>query len=139
LKKQLPNAIFLGWIDAKKLPEIYSSADLLILPSKFDTFSCVVLEALSCGLPVVAYKSKGPKDIITENCGYVASGKSDMVKSCIHYFQNEVVQEEMKANTILRAKAYNKGIILKELLENTGLEKFKTFEPKLTPELFPTL
>jgi glycosyltransferase involved in cell wall biosynthesis len=139
LKKQLPNAIFLGWIDAKKLPEIYSSADLLILPSKFDTFSCVVLEALSCGLPVVAYKSKGPKDIITENCGYVAAGKTDMVKSCMHYFQNEDVQEEMKANAILRAKAYNKGIILKELLENTGLEKFKTFEPKLTPELFPTL
>ena len=139
LKKQLPNAIFLGWIDAKKLPEIYSSADLLILPSKFDTFSCVVLEALSCGLPVVAYKAKGPKDIITESCGYVAAGKTDMVKSCMHYFQNEDVQEEMKANAILRAKAYNKGIILKELLENTGLEKFKTFEPKLTPELFPTL
>jgi glycosyltransferase involved in cell wall biosynthesis len=139
LKKQLPNAIFLGWVDAKKLPEIYSSADLLILPSKFDTFSCVVLEALSCGLPVVAYKSKGPKDIITDNCGYVAAGKTDMAKSCIHYFQNEEVQEEMKANAILRAKAYNKGIILKELLENTGLEKFKTFEPKLIPELFPTL
>jgi glycosyltransferase involved in cell wall biosynthesis len=99
----------------------------------------VELEALSCGLPVVAYKSKGPKDIITENCGYVASGKSDMVKSCIHFFQNENMQEEMKANAIIRAKEYNKGIILKELLENSGLETFKTFEPKLTPELFPTL
>ncbi len=121
LKKQLPNAIFLGWVDAKKLPEIYSSADLLILPSKFDTFSCVVLEALSCGLPVVAYNAKGPKDIIKENCGYLAAGKSDMIKNCIHFFHNETLQTEMKENAILRAKDFNKGIILKELLENTGL------------------
>ena len=126
LKKQLPNAIFLGWIDANKLPEIYSSADLLILPSKFDTFSCVVLEALSCGLPVVAYKAKGPKDIITENCGYLAAGKSEMIKSCIHFFQNESLQDEMKENAIQRATDFNKGIILKDLLEDTGLEKFRT-------------
>ena len=139
LKKQLPNAIFLGWVDAVKLPEIYSSADLLILPSKFDTFSCVVLEAMSCGLPVIAYKAKGPKDIITENTGYLASGKSEMVKHAIHFFQNKEAQAEMKVNAINRGKEFNKGIILKELLENTELEKFKTFEHKSVPELFPIL
>lgn len=126
LKKQLPNAVFLGWVDAKKLPEIYSSADLLILPSKFDTFSCVVLEAMSCGLPVIAYKSKGPKDIITENAGYLATGKSEMIKQAIHFFENENLQSEIKQNAINRAKDYNKGIILKELLENIGLEKFRS-------------
>jgi glycosyltransferase involved in cell wall biosynthesis len=125
LKEKLPNALFMGWVPSEKLPEIYSSADLLILPSKFDTFSCVVLEALSCGLPVLAYKSKGPKDIITENCGYLATGKNEMIRNCIlHFSVNENISE-MRHSAMLRAKDYNKGIILKELLENTGLEKFR--------------
>jgi hypothetical protein len=45
----------------------------------------------------------------------------------------------MKVNAINRGKEFNKGIILKELLENTELEKFKTFEHKSVPELFPIL
>jgi glycosyltransferase involved in cell wall biosynthesis len=139
LKKEIPNATFLGWVDAKNLPEIYSSADLLILPSKFDTFSCVVLEAMSCGLPVIAYKSKGPKDIITENSGFLATGKSEMVKHAIHYFQNELEHAKIKENALNRAKAYNKGVILKELLENTGLETFKTVEHIVDSQLYPAL
>ena len=54
LKSAFPEAEFTGWVDHGKLPEIYYAADLLVFPSRFDTFSCVVLESLSCGLPVIA-------------------------------------------------------------------------------------
>jgi hypothetical protein len=33
MKKQLPDEIFIGWVDHKNLPEVYSSADMLVLPS----------------------------------------------------------------------------------------------------------
>jgi glycosyltransferase involved in cell wall biosynthesis/SAM-dependent methyltransferase len=38
--------------------------DLLILPSRSETFGCVLAEALSCGKPVVATRCGGPEDIV---------------------------------------------------------------------------
>ncbi|MFZ4399174.1 MAG: glycosyltransferase [Bacteroidales bacterium] len=123
LKKALPEAIFLGWIDHEKLPNIYSSADLLILPSKFDTFSCVVLEALSCGLPVIAYNIKGPKDIIEDNKnGFLVSNTDDMSKNIIYYFNDISIQKSFKKSALDRSKNYNKTSILDKFLKDVELQ-----------------
>ncbi|MFZ4411711.1 MAG: glycosyltransferase [Bacteroidales bacterium] len=123
LKKALPEAIYLGWMDHDKLPGIYSSADLLILPSKFDTFSCVVLEALSCGLPVIAYNTKGPKDIIEDNKnGFLVSNTDDMASNIIYYFNDISIQKSFKKAAIERSKNYNKSYILDQFLKDVELQ-----------------
>ena len=122
LKAALPNAKFLGWIKHDDLPKIYAAADLLVLPSKFDTFSCVVLESLSCGLPVIAYKTKGPKDIIQhEENGYVVSSRNEMARSINEYFANEEQQAAFKASAIERAKYFAKDRIMKDFLKDVEL------------------
>ncbi len=122
LKQEIPDAIFLGWVDNDKLPEIYSSADLLILPTRFDTFSCVTLEAMSCGLPVIAYNTKGPKDIIVHNeSGYLASSKSEMANYIQEFFDNPEKQNSFKTNAIQRSKDYSKIRIVDQLIEDLEL------------------
>ena len=122
LKKEIPDALFMGWVDHNNLPLIYSSADLLILPSKFDTFSCVVLEAMSCGLPVVAYRSKGPKDIIQHlKNGYLASNKNEMIYRITEFFNNEKIQKSFKEKAIERAQFYHPDKILESFLHNIEL------------------
>jgi len=119
LKEKLPNAYFTGWVERKQLPEIYSSADLLVLPSKFDTFSMVVLEAMSCGLPVTTYNTKGPKDIIqNRKNGFVCNGKSEIIKSIKEYFSNTKLQSGMKTEAIFRASQYNSKKIIDELMKD---------------------
>lgn len=124
LRKALPEAIFLGWVDHEELPVIYSAADLLILPSKFDTFSVAVLESLSCGLPVAAYKTKGPKDIIKhrEN-GYLVTSGDDMVQSVTEYFTNRNSERSFRLAAVETAKRYARHEILNRFLRVTGLDR----------------
>ena len=122
LKRKMPDAVFLGWIDPSALPAIYSSADLLVLPSRFDTFSCAVIEALACGLPVVAYNSKGPKDIVQNGVnGYLVPDRESMINAINNYFNNPFAQKEMPSAAIKRSKDYLPDPIIYDLLVNTGL------------------
>ena len=45
---------FIGRIEHKNLPPYYSAADVLVVPSYYESFGLVGLESLACGTPVVA-------------------------------------------------------------------------------------
>jgi glycosyltransferase involved in cell wall biosynthesis len=45
---------FLGFVNQSQLPAVYSSADVMVLPSDYEPFAVVVNEAMCCGCPVVA-------------------------------------------------------------------------------------
>lgn len=122
LKQLLPEATFLGWVEQKQLLDLYSSADLLLLPSRFDTFSCVVLEAMSCGLPVIAYNTKGPKDIISDGKnGFLAENKEDFSRKAIHYLNQEGLHKKIRQAARLRSKDYDAVTIVNQLLIDTQL------------------
>jgi glycosyltransferase involved in cell wall biosynthesis len=121
LKKEIPNAIFEGWVQQDKLSLMYSSADLLVLPSRFDTFAMVVLEALSCGLPVIAYNTKGPKDIIRHNqCGFLVENPTEMQEQIVQFLQSEN-KAAFKAEAAKRATAYRPDAIIAELMRDVGM------------------
>jgi glycosyltransferase involved in cell wall biosynthesis len=57
---------FLGFVNQKQLPSIYTAADLMVLPSVYDAFGVVVNEAMLCGCAVVASDHVGAaRDLIT--------------------------------------------------------------------------
>ena len=64
LAKQFPNVKFLGWRFGEELAKAYSSADVLVFPSRTDTFGMVMIEANACGTPIAAYNVCGPVDIV---------------------------------------------------------------------------
>jgi glycosyltransferase involved in cell wall biosynthesis len=45
---------FLGFVNQTQLPAIYTSSDLMVLPSEYEPFAVVVNESMCCGCPVVA-------------------------------------------------------------------------------------
>jgi len=122
LKEKLPEGVFLGWVNHAELPAVYSSADILILPSRFDTFGCVVLEAMSCGCPVAAYDTKGPRDILEHGeSGYLATTQEQMIADVKKYLLSNDLQNKLKHSAIKRAKKFNANTIVNDLMKNVGL------------------
>lgn len=63
--------------NVKELAELYSAADVLVNPTREDTFPTVNIEALACGTPVVTFRSGGSPECIDESCGVVVE-KNDV-------------------------------------------------------------
>lgn len=59
------------------LREYYSSADVLLFPSTAENFPLVILEAMACGLQIVAFDVGGVKEaIVSKEYGYLAMQKN---------------------------------------------------------------
>lgn len=50
---------FLGPVDQKDLPDYYAAADVCAMPSFYESFGMVAIEAMACGTPVVASRAGG--------------------------------------------------------------------------------
>lgn len=64
LAARYPQASFLGALHGADLAAAYAGADVLVFPSRTDTFGLVMIEALASGTPVAAYPVRGPLDVI---------------------------------------------------------------------------
>lgn len=69
LAERHPQVVFTGKLTGSALRDAYRSADVLVFPSRTDTFGNVMLEAMACGTPVAAYPVMGPVDVISGQRG----------------------------------------------------------------------
>lgn len=60
------NVEYLGFVPSEIFPQIYGKADLFLIPSKSEGMPLRLLEAQSCGLPIVGSKIPGITDVIRE-------------------------------------------------------------------------
>ncbi|MFT6435713.1 MAG: glycosyltransferase involved in cell wall biosynthesis [Candidatus Azotimanducaceae bacterium] len=63
-ENRLSGVEFLGWRSKEQLRELYCSADCLVNPSSYEGMPNVLLEAMACGLTVVASDSTGNNEVI---------------------------------------------------------------------------
>ncbi len=56
-KPMLKNVKLIDKVPREQMPELYNCADFLVNPSPVESFSLCNLEAMSCGIPVIAYKT----------------------------------------------------------------------------------
>jgi glycosyltransferase involved in cell wall biosynthesis len=83
LQARFPEAHFLGRQTGLALAACYAGADVLVFPSRTDTFGLVMIEALACGTPVAAYPVPGPLDVLTPECGAMAETLEEAIAAAL--------------------------------------------------------
>jgi glycosyltransferase involved in cell wall biosynthesis len=59
-----PNAKVCGWMSAAQLESFYKSADVIVIPSRWEGFSLTATEAMRAGLPVIASRVGGLAEVV---------------------------------------------------------------------------
>ena len=82
LEAKYPEARFVGYQLGENLACHMADADVFVFPSLTDTFGLVLLEALSCGVPVAAFPVRGPIDVILDE--KVGCLNDDLRQAALH-------------------------------------------------------
>jgi glycosyltransferase involved in cell wall biosynthesis len=92
--------------DKMTFSKILSDSDYFLCLSKFESFSYVITEAMSCGKPIVSTKCGGPEDYIDKNSGIlIKSSKLDDIINSIN-LMNETYMDYDR--NIIRHKIVSK-------------------------------
>ncbi|MBQ9374889.1 MAG: glycosyltransferase family 4 protein [Ruminococcus sp.] len=114
---------FKGIVKHDEVLRLMSESDVFVLPSYQESFGIVYLEAMSCGLPVIATKGEGISDIVVdgENGFLIEKNNADELYDRLEFIRN---------NPEATAKIANKGFqTAKELTWDKNAEQtIKVFE-----------
>lgn len=94
------NITYLGFVSEQKKFELIKNAKFLIMPSPFESFSLVTLEAMACGIPVLV---NGECDVLKGHCQRSNAGlwyhNYDEFYECIKYLvTHDEVRDKMGDN-----------------------------------------
>lgn len=116
---------FLGHIDNEdSMVDCYNAADCFINPTRADSLSLMLVEAISCGLPCVTYAIGGTKEVIINGVNGYSIEPFDNVKFAdriLIILNNDKVANKMSKSAIKITKQ-------KFLLQNMAKEYYKIFD-----------
>ena len=97
--------VFLGKRDQDKLPYYYSAAELVVMPSHYESFGMVALEAMACGTPVIASEVGGLAYLVRDGeTGFtIPDQEPDMLCEKISWLLND---HDLHATMSQRAVEY---------------------------------
>ncbi len=96
---------FLGRITRDAMQKEMQNANCFVLPTRYEAFGAVLIEAMASGLPVIATRSGGPDDIVnnengllieTEDAQQLASAMEQIMTSCDSYSAEKIRESTLE-------------------------------------------
>ena len=113
------NVSFLGTISKKKVIQEMQSADVLLFPSLTEGFPNVVLEAMACGLPIIATPVGAIPEMIESEGGIlVPVGDVDAMVDAVLELENPEKRRQISAwNKIKVLNHYSVTTVMNQLID----------------------
>lgn len=109
---------FVGYLQGLELASAYASADAFIFPSRTETLGLVLLEAMAAGCPVVAARSGGIPDIVTDGVnGYLfdPSDEQGAIAATKQLLANQSERETLRQNARTEAERWGWAAATRQL------------------------
>jgi D-inositol-3-phosphate glycosyltransferase len=103
------SVVFLGKRDQDKLAYYYSAAEVLVMPSHYESFGMVALEAMACGTPVIASEVGGLAYLVRDGETGFTIPDQEPEKLCekISWLLNDrELHQTMSRNAVISAQDY---------------------------------
>lgn len=109
---------FLGKVNREDLPGFLHEGNAFVLPSKYETFGVVYIEALACGLPIIATKCGGPEDFYKEDFGYMidTGDEEALCQAMIKMIENKDKYDSISMSKCVKNR-FSKEVIVKKIEE----------------------
>ena len=107
------NIFFLGSLKSTK--EVLNISDLFMLPSSKESFGLSALEAMACGVPIIASKSGGIPEVVSHGESGLLNSVGDtyqMIKNALKLLSNETLLKSFKSNAYKQAMKFDIELIL---------------------------
>ncbi|MGN1268080.1 MAG: glycosyltransferase [Candidatus Aphodocola sp.] len=104
--KVIDNIHFYGKYEKDEIYDLFSRADCFVLTSRRETFGVVYIEAMACGIPVIATRCGGPEHFVNDDNGYLIPVDDDIalckamkqVIKDIHKFDSKKIKQFVSNN-----------------------------------------
>lgn len=97
-----------GFIDQAELPIFYNAATAFIIPSFYEGFGLIGLEAMSCGTPVISSDRTSLPEILGKGAVYFDPDKPEEIAEKIRLvFNDKRLYNELKENGFSQVKRYS--------------------------------
>ncbi len=112
--------LFLG--PKRNIEKYYAASDIFVLPTLYDAFANVCLEAMACGLPVITTDSNGAADLILdrENGYILQTQRADELAARIKALESESDRVKMGTAAAAEAATFTMKKHLSEVLKLYG-------------------
>jgi glycosyltransferase involved in cell wall biosynthesis len=109
---------FVGYLTGKELGSAFASADAFVFPSRTETLGLVLLEAMAAGCPVVAARSGGIPDIVTDGVnGYLfdPADEDGAIAATIRLLERKEERETLRQNARAEAERWSWAAATRQL------------------------
>jgi D-inositol-3-phosphate glycosyltransferase len=110
---------FIGKRDQDSLPYYYSAAAIVVVPSHYESFGMVALEAMACGTPVVASQVGGLAFLVQDGLtGYHVPGDDPqaIAEKLVELLDTPGLRQEMGERAAAYARGYSWEVPANQLL-----------------------
>lgn len=107
-----------GYVDEQDLPALYSAASVFVYPSLYEGFGLPILEAMSCGVPVITSNTSSMPEIGGDAALYFDPKNVNELKNClISIIDNSEMKSKLREMGLIHVKNFSWDKTARETLK----------------------